>query len=284
MHHPDNGQRSYKPRTYLWVCGSWGTDRRKSRISSSFFLLSHTKLLTSIAYKLKQILSYFMHRTTLLSSQQPLSPSLSANWQEWRFWLAAVPRSCNTMPFWTTNKVKVQTCTYCACAVHMLTCFNTLCLKWWLHSSCLLNPCQSDIWLFTTTKRNSYQPVLVCIYRNCAIVEVWLPFMMCRTCILKTLTCQADVFCSWYMQIVEPLQSLQARPTWLSWSSLINALPPSPLRWWWLSLIITPTLYIEWHIIINGNRKKHQSLLLKGLGSGPGPSSPPSCFLSWHGD
>jgi len=30
----------------------------------SFFLLSHTKLLTSIAYKRKQ-LSYFMHRTSL---------------------------------------------------------------------------------------------------------------------------------------------------------------------------------------------------------------------------
>ena len=27
--------------------------------------------------------------------------------------------------------------------------------------------------------------------------------------------------------------------------------------------------------IIDGNRKKHQSLLLKGIGSGPGPSSPP---------
>ena len=112
----------------------------------SFFLLSHTKLLTSIAYKLKQILSYFTHRTTSLSSQQPLSARLSANWQEWRFWLAVVPRSCNTTPFWATNKVKVQTCTYCACTVHMLTRFNTLCLKWWLHLSCLLNPCQSDIW------------------------------------------------------------------------------------------------------------------------------------------
>jgi len=32
--------------------------------------------------------------------------------------------------------------------------------------------------------------------------------------------------------------------------------------------------------IINGNRKKHQSLLLRGIGSSPGPSSPPSCFLS----
>jgi len=36
--------------------------------------------------------------------------------------------------------------------------------------------------------------------------------------------------------------------------------------------------------IINGNRKKHQSLLLRGIGSSPGPSSPPFCFLSWHGD
>jgi len=99
------------------------------------FILSHTKLLTSTAYKLKQILSYFMHRTTLLSSQQPLSARLSANWQEWRFWVAVVPWSCNTTPFWATNKVKVQTCTYCACTVHMLTRSNTLSLKWWLHSS-----------------------------------------------------------------------------------------------------------------------------------------------------
>ena len=53
--------------------------------------------------------------------------------------------------------------------------------------------------------------------------------------------CQAEVFCSWYMQIVEPLQSLQAWPTWLSWSSLMNTPSPSPLRWWWLSLIMTPT-------------------------------------------
>ena len=55
MYHPNNGQRSYKPqtkhaermilprslqkysRTYLWVRGSWETDRRKSRISSSSF-------------------------------------------------------------------------------------------------------------------------------------------------------------------------------------------------------------------------------------------------------
>ena len=38
-------------------------------------------------------------------------------------------------------------------------------------------------------------------------------------------------------------------------------------------------IYIEWHNIINGTRKKHHSLLLRGIGPGPGPSSPPSCFL-----
>ena len=32
-----------------------------------FCLLSHTKLLTSIAYKLKQLFSYFTHRMTSLS-------------------------------------------------------------------------------------------------------------------------------------------------------------------------------------------------------------------------
>ena len=44
----------------------------------------------------------------------------------------------------------------------------------------------------------------------------------------------------------------------------------------WGSLRLAP--------IINGNRKKHQSWLLRETGSGPAPSSPPSCFLSWHGD
>jgi len=34
---------------------------------SFFFLLSHTRLLTSIAYKLKHLLSYFTHRMISLS-------------------------------------------------------------------------------------------------------------------------------------------------------------------------------------------------------------------------
>ena len=59
---------------------------------------------------------------------------------------------------------------------------------------------------------------------------------------------------------------------------------------WWMPYPLLPEMtiiiyhnmdiYIEWHNIINGNRKKHQSLLLRGIFPGPSPSSPPSCFLS----
>ena len=56
----------------------------------------------------------------------------------------------------------------------------------------LTNPSQYDIWWLTTAGRNSYQPVLVCTFRNCAIVEAWLPFMTRRICILRTLACQAE--------------------------------------------------------------------------------------------
>jgi len=68
----------------------------------------------------------------------------------------------------------------------MQTHFTTLCW-WWLRSRCLSNPCQSDIWRLMTARRNSYQPVLFRIYRNCAIVGAWLPFVMCRICILRAL-------------------------------------------------------------------------------------------------
>ena len=84
------------------------------------------------------------------------------------------------------EQVEVQTCAYCACAVHMQTNFTTLCL-WWLRSRCLPNPCQFDIWWLTTARRNSCQSVLVRIYRTCSIVEAWLPFMICRVCTLRPL-------------------------------------------------------------------------------------------------
>jgi len=56
--------------------------------------------------------------------------------------------------------------------------FTTLRLSW-LRSMCLTNPCQSDIWWLTTARRNSYQPILVRIYGNCANLEAWLPFEAC---------------------------------------------------------------------------------------------------------
>ena len=89
MYHLDNGQRSYKPQTKHAERMILPSSRKNTRehtfeyagaeqqtagkvgfrhLLSSFFLLSHTKLLTSIAYKLKHLLSYFMHRTTSLLS------------------------------------------------------------------------------------------------------------------------------------------------------------------------------------------------------------------------
>ena len=64
---------------------------------------------------------------------------------------------------------------YCTCAVHMQKHFTTLCL-WWLRSRCLQNLSQSNIWWLTTAWRNFYQPVLVRIHCDSAIMEAWLPF------------------------------------------------------------------------------------------------------------
>ena len=145
---------------------------------------------------------------------------------------------------------------------------NSLSNTWWLCSRCFPNPCQSDISWLTTARRNSYQPVLVRIFRYCAIVKAWLPFMLCRKtyriCILRT--------------------SLSG------WSFLFMIYVNCGALWWvlcplfpWGDKVIDhdTNSYID---IIHGNRKERQSLLLRAIGSGPGPSSPPSCFLSWHGD
>ena len=131
-------------------------------------------------------------------------------------------------------------CAYCTCAVHIQTHFTTLCW-WWLHSSCLLNPCQSDILWLTATRRNFYQLLLVRIYRKCAIVEVWLPFMMCRICNLRTLLSgwsflfmiQANCGSSHCSHCKHHIY------TWLSWRWIPP--PPSTLRWRLLTLITTPT-------------------------------------------
>jgi len=60
-----------------------GAEKKTSKKSDFivFFLLSHTKLLTSIAYQLKQLLSYFMHRTNspAFFVVAHFSPLVSAN-------------------------------------------------------------------------------------------------------------------------------------------------------------------------------------------------------------
>ena len=86
-------------------------------ISFFLLLLSYTKLLTSIAYQLKQISSYFMHAQNNITFIVVTTARLSVNWQEQRFWLAVVLWSHKTTPFWgNKHKVKVQTCAYWACA------------------------------------------------------------------------------------------------------------------------------------------------------------------------
>ena len=61
---------------------------------------------------------------------------------------------------------------------------NVLGLRW-LQSRCLLNLCHLVIRWLTIARRNFYQHILVQIYCDCTIIEVWLSFIMCRTCILE---------------------------------------------------------------------------------------------------
>ena len=81
MYHPDNGQRSYKPETKHaeslvvhkntrehTVEYAGAEKQTDEKVRFRHLLLSHTKLLTSIAYKLKHVLSYFTHRTISLLS------------------------------------------------------------------------------------------------------------------------------------------------------------------------------------------------------------------------
>ena len=73
---------------------------RNCPLKKSDFVVSY-KLLTSIAYKLKQLLSYFTLWTLIV---------LGSPFVNWRF--------CDVTLFWATRS-RVQRCAYCACAVPM---------------------------------------------------------------------------------------------------------------------------------------------------------------------
>lgn len=65
----------------------------EKQIAKKVGIFHHSSFsLTSIVYQLKQLLSYTMHRTTLLLLQYPLSALFSADCQEQRFWIATILR------------------------------------------------------------------------------------------------------------------------------------------------------------------------------------------------
>jgi len=119
-----------------------------------------------------------------------------------------------------------------------------------------------SIWHLTIARRNSYRSVLSV---STVTVPLWWRGFLSWHVQYVSLEhyCQAEVFRSWYMQIVEPLQSLQAWPTWLLWSSLMNTPLPSPLRWRRLSLITTPTSILN-DMILSWKQKEAPKLAVKG--------------------
>ena len=150
--------------------------------------------------------------------------------------------------------------------------FTTLWL-WWLRLRCLPN-----IWWLMTTRRNFRQPVLIRIYHVCAIMEACLPFYWHVEHVSSEHYCHAEVFCSANYGAIAVIAST----TYMTIMELFNECPtPPPLRWWynwlWQRIYYWMASNYWW-------KQKLQSLLLRGVGSGLDQSSPPSCFLSWHGD
>ena len=145
---------------------------------------------------------------------------------------------------------------------------------------CLSNPCQSDIWWLTTARRNFYQAVLIRIYHDCAIMEAWLPFMTCRIWTIRTWLSGCMKFsvhdnnnyvnCGAIVVIASTVYA-----TIMELSDELPAPSPNEMT---VTIDLDNNINIEWHNI-NGSRKKHQSLLLREIGS----SSPTSCSLSCYG-
>ena len=108
-------------------------------------------------------------------------------------------------------------------------------------------------------------------------MEVWLPFMMCRIyCILRTLLSGW----SFLFMIIHKLWSHCSHCKHDLHNYRVDEWPTPSSREMITIADHDNNIYIEWHNnSINGNREKYQSLLLKEIGSGPGPSSLPSMFL-----
>ena len=174
----------------------------------------------------------------------------------------------------------------------MQTHFTTLCL-WWLRSRCfriLVNP--------TTGGSRPLGGILTNLYLSISSVTVpswrwrrgFLSWrvenvsMTYRICILRA---SLSVWSFLFMIIlyancgaILAITSTTYMTTVELFDEYSAPFSPEVIR----SLIRKTNIYIEWHNIIHGNRKECQSLLLRGISSGPGPSSPLTCFLSWHAD
>ena len=162
--------------------------------------------------------------------------------------------------------------------------FTTLCL-WWLHSRCLRNPATSGgSWPLGGIPTNLYLSV------STITVPSWR-----RGFLLEYVSsehyCQAEIFCSWYMQIVEPLQqSLQAWTTWLLWSSLMNTSPPSPsvqqgvsvkTRTYTVRFTLHPSISVtsSWlRILLKAHILSLNSKFFNGMGLRLGNGISPCCF------
>ena len=148
---------------------------RNCPLKKSDFVVSY-KLLTSIAYKLKQLLSYFT-LWTLIVLGSPFVCKLAVLW-------------CNVI---LSNKVEgSEVCLLRMRSSHAMH-FTTLCL-WWLHSRCLPNPFQSDIWWITTASRNSYNLYL---FVSTITVTSWRRSFLSSQHVSSEHYRQAEVFCSW---------------------------------------------------------------------------------------
>ena len=110
---------------------------------------------------------------------------------------------------------------------------------------------------------STFPPTCTYPYLPCLCHHGGMPsfLLTCRTCILRTLLSRWSFLFS--KIIMEPLQLLQARPTWQSWSSLMNVpCTPPPLRWWynwsWQKIYYWMTSNYWW-------KQKLQSLLLSSV-------------------
>ena len=119
--------------------------------------------------------------------------------------------------------------------------------------------------LTSGTRRNFYQPVLVRLSLDCAIMEAWLPFVTCRICILWI------ILSGWrFLFVIYANYGAMAVNASTTYMTIVEL--------WWMARPLLPWNYdnhwkLNLHNSINGSRKKCQSLLLWEI-----------CFLSWHGD